>query len=74
MNTQELSGLLCRTLCASAEVSETRPGLWRVQTPFVFPDGDGYSLYVQQLPSGGVRAPASQPIATPRESRGPARS
>lgn len=55
MNTQELSGLLCKTLCASAEVSETRPGLWRVQTPFVFPDGDGYSLYVQQLPSGGVR-------------------
>ena len=55
MNTQELTGLLCKALCASAEVSETKPGLWRVQTPFVFPDGDGYSLYVQQRPSGGVR-------------------
>ena len=55
MNTKELSGLLCRTLCASAEAFETKPGLWRVQTPFVFADDDGYSLYVQQLPSGGVR-------------------
>ena len=55
MNTQELSGLLCKTLCANTAVSESKPGLWRVQTPFVFPDGDGYSLYVQQLPSGGVR-------------------
>lgn len=55
MNTEELSGLLCKTLCASAGVAEARPGLWRVQTPFVFPDGDGYSLYVHQLPSGGVR-------------------
>ena len=55
MNTQEFSSLLCRTLCASAQVHEAKPGLWRVHTPFVFPDGDGFSLYVQQLPSGGVR-------------------
>ena len=55
MNTQQLQNLLCETLCAQANVSETRPGLWRVDTPFTFPDGDAYSLYVQQLPSGGVR-------------------
>jgi Domain of unknown function DUF1828 len=55
MNTEELSGLLGKTFCASAEVAEVEPGLWRVHTPLVFPDGDGYSLYVRQLPSGGVR-------------------
>ena len=55
MNTEELSELICKTLCASAQVSEAKPGLWRVLTPFVFPDGDGYSLYVQQIPSGGIR-------------------
>lgn len=55
MNQQELSNLLCTTLCASAQVDEAKPGLWRVQTPFIFPDGDGYNLYVQQLPSGGIR-------------------
>lgn len=55
MNTQQLQNLLCESLCAQANVSETRQGLWRVDTPFTFPDGDAYSLYVQQLPSGGVR-------------------
>jgi len=55
MNTQQLQELLCRTLCAQASVSETQQGLWRVDTPFSFPDGDAYSLYVRQLASGAVR-------------------
>ena len=28
---------------------------FRVATPFVFPDGDSYSVYLRQLPSGGFR-------------------
>lgn len=55
MTQQELANLLCTTLCADAQVDEAKPGLWRVRTPFVFPDGDGYTMYVQQLPSGGAR-------------------
>lgn len=55
MNTEELSKRLCETLCTNAEVIESQEGVWRVRTPFVFPDGDGYGLYVRQLPSGGVR-------------------
>ena len=29
--------------------------MWRVATPFKFPDGDSYTLYLKQLASGGVR-------------------
>jgi len=52
MNTQELSNLLCSQLCASAKVVEWKSGIWRIQTPFLFPDGDSYVLYIQQLPNG----------------------
>lgn len=55
MNRQDLQSLLCKTMCADVVVSAAVDGLWRVTTPFVFPDGDGYSLYLKQLPSGGWR-------------------
>ena len=55
MNTQELSNLLCSQLCATAKVAEWKSGVWRIQTPFLFPDGDSYVLYIQQLPSGKFR-------------------
>lgn len=55
MNSEELQHLLCETLCAQARVKETRQGLWRVDTPFTFPDGDAYALYLQQTTTGGIR-------------------
>lgn len=42
-------------MCADVVVSAAIDGSWHVTTPFVFPDGDGYSLYLKQLPSGGWR-------------------
>ena len=55
MNAHDIEQLLCRALCAEASVTSVRENLFRVATPFAFPDGDSYSLYLQQLPSGGLR-------------------
>lgn len=55
MNASELELILCRSLCGQAQVRATEDGLWQVTTPFAYPDGDAYSLYVRQLPTGGLR-------------------
>lgn len=55
MDAQELQKMLCKALCAQASVTPVREGFWRVATPFNFPDGDAYTLYLQQVPSGGLR-------------------
>ncbi len=55
MNSVDLQDSLCRTLCASVSVAERAAGVWQVNTPFTFPDGDAYSLYITALPTGGVR-------------------
>lgn len=55
MDTQELERLICRALCTEATVVPVREDMWRVATPFRFPDGDAYTLYLKQLASGGVR-------------------
>lgn len=55
MNTADLQKDLCHTLCTSVKVVERAGGVWQVSTPFTFPDGDAYSLYISQLPTGGIR-------------------
>lgn len=55
MNAQDIERLICKALCADTAVTSVREGVFRVTTPFAFPDGDGYSIYLQQLPSGGLR-------------------
>lgn len=55
MNTAELESTLCRTLCGSVTVKGRGPSLWQVDTPWTFPDGDTYSIYVSQGPTGGLR-------------------
>jgi hypothetical protein len=55
MNAEELEAALCRSLCGQAQVRASDDGLWQVKTPFSYPDGDAYSLYVRQLPTGGLR-------------------
>jgi hypothetical protein len=47
---------LCRSMCAQVHVHQ-RPGEERVmiETPFTFEDGDGYSLFMESLSSGGVK-------------------
>ncbi|MBL8528055.1 MAG: DUF1828 domain-containing protein [Burkholderiales bacterium] len=55
MKAEELEEVLCKSLCAQAQVRASEQGLWQVRTPFSYPDGDAYSLYVRQLPTGGLR-------------------
>jgi hypothetical protein len=55
MTGNELQKMLCKALCAEATVTAVREDFWRVATPFRFPDGDSYTLYLQQIASGGLR-------------------
>ncbi len=55
MNATELEETLCRALCGSVKVQKRGEALWQVATPWTFPDGDGYSIYVSPAPTGGLR-------------------
>lgn len=55
MNAIDMETALCRALCGSVKVQQRGDGLWQVDTPWTFPDGDGYSIYVSQAPTGGLR-------------------
>ncbi len=55
MNATDMETTLCRALCGSVKVRERGDALWQVDTPWMFPDGDGYSIYVSQAPTGGLR-------------------
>jgi hypothetical protein len=46
MNTSDLESTLCHALCGSVTVQQRSDALWRVDTPWTFPDGDGYSIYI----------------------------
>lgn len=55
MNATDMETTLCRALCGSVTVKKRGDALWQVDTPWMFPDGDGYSIYVSQAPTGGLR-------------------
>ncbi len=50
-----LQDTLCRAMCAEVRIREKSPELLAVHTPFLFPDGDQYQLYIQILPGGLLR-------------------
>jgi hypothetical protein len=52
---ESLERELCRALCAEVSLHERPGGHILVSTPFMFPDGDSYSIYLKRLPSGGFR-------------------
>lgn len=55
VTTDKLQDQLCKALCANVAVRERPDGLVYVETPFHFPDGDSFSMYLRRLPSGGYR-------------------
>jgi hypothetical protein len=55
MDKTTLQNLLCRTLCVNTAVLNEIGDQWQVATPFHFPDGDSYTLYLKELASGGFR-------------------
>jgi len=52
---ENLEHELCRALCAKVTLHEREDGNIFVATPFVFPDGDSFSIYLKRLSSGGFR-------------------
>ena len=46
---------LCRSLCGEVKLHLLEEGTWAISSPFTFPDGDAFSIYLQQRSSGGWR-------------------
>lgn len=53
--TENLEEELCAALCAKVTLHKRTDGNILVSTPFMFPDGDAFSIYLKRLPSGGFR-------------------
>jgi hypothetical protein len=46
---------LCQLLCAEIKLIEKNINLVIVETPFYFPDGDPYQIYLKEMPNGIIR-------------------
>lgn len=51
----KLQESLCSLMCAEVKVKEKNGTLLAVETPFYFPDGDPYQLYIKEMPGGVLR-------------------
>jgi hypothetical protein len=47
--------LLCKQLCANVSIVERPDGVMMLDTPFSFPDGDHYPIYLTETGTGGIR-------------------
>jgi hypothetical protein len=47
--------LLCKQLCTNVSLVERPDGITMLDTPFSFPDGDHYPIYVTETGTGGIR-------------------
>lgn len=54
VNTQELQKSLCALMCADVRLVK-RGNRVMIRTPFTFPDGDPYIIYLSELSTGGVK-------------------
>lgn len=55
VDVRKLQESLCRAMCSEVRIREKTPELLAIDTPFNFPDGDQYQLYVNVLPGGLLR-------------------
>lgn len=46
---------LCEQFCANVQIHHRKNGMVMLQTPFSYPDGDQYALYLSELSMGGIR-------------------
>ena len=49
-----LERTLCERLCTTIRIHRRDDGVLMLDTPFTFPDGDHYAIYLSETPSGGV--------------------
>ena len=51
----QLERLLCERLCANVRVHRRHDDVLMLESPFTFPDGDHYPIYLSETPGGGVK-------------------
>ena len=51
----QLERLLCERLCADVRVHRRHDDVLMLESPFTFPDGDHYPIYLSETPGGGVK-------------------
>lgn len=51
----KLQELLCKAMCSEVSILPKNKDLAIIRTPFSFPDGDPYQVYLKQLPGGLLR-------------------
>ncbi|MEI8006089.1 MAG: DUF1828 domain-containing protein [Bacteroidota bacterium] len=50
-----LQETLCSLMCAEVKIRLKNTNLLSVETPFYFPDGDPYQLFIREMPGGIIR-------------------
>jgi hypothetical protein len=55
INIAQLQERLCTLMCAQVQILDRGQGHFLVKTPFYFPDGDPYLIYIQERPAGLIR-------------------
>jgi hypothetical protein len=55
INILQLQDTLCTLMCAEINIVQKNKELLFVETPFLFPDGDPYQMYIREMPGGNIR-------------------
>ena len=55
MNDDDLKKELCRQLCADIQLKKREDETLMISTPFSYPDGDQYSIYLKKIKAGEIR-------------------
>ena len=54
LDVTHLKEILCDRLCADVQIHERHDGTLMLNSPFTFPDGDHYLIYISESSTGGV--------------------
>jgi hypothetical protein len=55
LNIEQIQENLCHLLCAEINLYQRKKDLVTVETPFSFPDGDPFQIYLKEMPNGIIR-------------------
>lgn len=55
LNLELFKEQLCKKLCGEVRVRKTKQGFLQIETPFTFPDGDVFQVYLQEKSAGTIR-------------------
>jgi hypothetical protein len=55
LDIKKIQDNLCQMLCSEIHLNEKNKNLIIVETPFFFPDGDPYQIYLKEMPNGIIR-------------------